>query len=65
MPTSWGTRSSQIFRDPVRPANSARFVFLDPRATEFFIDWQRIADDIVALLRAEAGRDPYDRACPI
>jgi transcriptional regulator with XRE-family HTH domain len=52
---------SEIFRDPVRPANAARFFFLDPRATEFYIDWQSIAHDIVALLRAEAGRDPYDR----
>jgi MmyB-like transcription regulator ligand binding domain len=52
---------SEMFRDPARPANAARFVFLDPRATEFFIDWQSIAHDIVAVLRAEAGRDPYDR----
>ena len=53
---------SEIFRDPVRPANAARFVFLDPRATEFYVEWERIAHDVVALLRAEAGRDPYNRA---
>jgi MmyB-like transcription regulator ligand binding domain len=53
---------SEIFRDPGRPANAARFVFLDPRATEFYVEWERIAHDVVALLRAEAGRDPYDRA---
>src|SRR3989440_6766727 len=52
---------SEIFREPVRPANAARFFFLDPRATEFYIDWESIAHDVVALLRAEAGRDPYDR----
>src|SRR2546426_1755041 len=52
---------SEIFRDPVRPANTARFFFLDPRAIEFYLDWQGIANDVVALLRAEAGRDPYDR----
>jgi MmyB-like transcription regulator ligand binding domain len=52
---------SEIFRDPVRPANAARFFFLDPRATEFYVDWQDIANDVVALLRAEAGRDPYNR----
>jgi hypothetical protein len=52
---------SEIFRDPVRPANAARFVFLDPHASEFYSDWQRIAHDVVALLRAEAGRDPYNR----
>jgi hypothetical protein len=35
--------------------------FLDPNATEFFRDWNKVANDTVALLRAEAGRDPYDR----
>lgn len=53
---------SELLRDPVGPPNAARFVFLDPRATEFFLDWETIANDVVALLRAEAGRDPYDRA---
>jgi hypothetical protein len=53
---------SEAFRDPIRPANLARFFFLDARASDFFVDWQSIANDIVALLRAEAGRDPYDRA---
>jgi transcriptional regulator with XRE-family HTH domain len=44
-----------------RPANTARFVFLDSRARDFFRDYDRAANDTVALLRAEAGRDPYDR----
>ena len=52
---------SPIYADPVRPANNARFLFLDPQATEFFADWDKVANDTVALLRAEAGRDPYDR----
>jgi hypothetical protein len=47
-------------RDP-RPANNARFLFLDPDATEFFRDWDKVASDTVAMLRAEAGRDPYER----
>ena len=42
--------------------NGARFVFLDPGAPEFYKQWDTIANDVVALLRAEAGRDPYDRA---
>ena len=42
--------------------NGARFVFLDPSAPEFYKQWDTIANDVVALLRAEAGRDPYDRA---
>ena len=52
---------SPVFDDPARPANTARFVFLDPQATDFFRDYDRAANDTVALLRAEAGRDPYDR----
>ena len=42
--------------------NAARFIFLDPRATDFYKDWETVANDVVWLLRAEAGRDPYDRA---
>ena len=52
---------SEMDLAPGRPANHARFVFLDPRATSFFLDWERAADDTVAMLRAEAGRDPHDR----
>ncbi|HYG94159.1 MAG TPA: helix-turn-helix transcriptional regulator [Nocardioides sp.] len=52
---------SPVYADPVRPANTARFVFLDPNATEFFRDYDKAANDTVALLRSEAGRDPYDR----
>nr|WP_246280564.1 helix-turn-helix transcriptional regulator [Cellulomonas humilata] len=44
------------------PANHARFTFLDDRARDFWIDWDRAADDAVSQLRTEAGRDPYDRA---
>jgi len=50
-----------VLADPVRPANHARFNFLDPRAHDFWIDWERAADDAVAALRAEAGRDPFNR----
>jgi transcriptional regulator with XRE-family HTH domain len=50
-----------VFEDPVRPANVARFVFLSSRASEFFVDWETVANDAVAILRAEAGRDPHDR----
>jgi hypothetical protein len=34
---------------------------IDPRAREFYVDWDRIARDIVALLHSAAGRNPYDR----
>jgi MmyB-like transcription regulator ligand binding domain len=40
----------------------ARFIFLDSAAAEFYQDWDRVASDTVALLRAEAGRNPTDRA---
>jgi len=49
------------FDSPGQPPNTARFFFLDPRATSFYADWDRVATDVVAVLRAEAGRDPYDR----
>ncbi|RZU19842.1 helix-turn-helix protein [Kribbella rubisoli] len=46
---------------PGQPPNSARFCFLDPVATEYFVDYDKVANDCVAYLRAEAGRDPYDK----
>jgi transcriptional regulator with XRE-family HTH domain len=43
------------------PANAARYVFLGPGAPEFYVDWDRAASDVVAILRYAAGRDPHDR----
>jgi transcriptional regulator with XRE-family HTH domain len=51
-----------VFGSPAKPANIARFLFLDPVAPEFYHDWDRHSSDAVALLRAEAGRSPTDRA---
>ena len=53
---------SELLSDPISPPNNARYVFLNPRSKEFFVDWERAADDIVAMLRSEAGRNPYDKA---
>jgi transcriptional regulator with XRE-family HTH domain len=50
----------EMFDGQERP-NAARFVFLDPRAHDFYLDWDRIARDVVATLRSAAGRNPYDR----
>jgi transcriptional regulator with XRE-family HTH domain len=50
-----------VYASPGRPANTARFAFLDPRAEDFYLDWDRVTDEVVAILRSEAGRDPYDR----
>ena len=51
-----------LFDSPEQPPNSARFTFLDPAAQQFFTDWEKAAKDLVATLRAEAGRNPHDRA---
>ena len=50
-----------VLADARRPANNARFVYLDPAAREFFADWDRAADDIAAMLRSEAGSNPHDK----
>jgi transcriptional regulator with XRE-family HTH domain len=52
---------SEHFRDPIRPVNTARFMFLDPRARTFYPDWDTNMRDSVAALHGEAGRNPYDR----
>ena len=51
---------SEQFASPraprTRPVTSS-----STRSSGFYIDWERVADDVVAILRGEAGRDPYDR----
>jgi hypothetical protein len=42
--------------------NIARYIFLDPGAHDFFIDWDAAGIATAALLRAEVGREPRDRA---
>ena len=54
---------SPVLADPRRPANTTRFVYLHPEAArEFFVDYDRIANDAAAMLRLEAGRNPHDKA---
>ncbi|MFJ9026007.1 helix-turn-helix transcriptional regulator [Streptomyces sp. NPDC102259] len=50
-----------VFQDPARPVNLARFQFLNPGAAQYMteLDYQRAAS--AALLRTEAGQDPYNR----
>ncbi|MFG2314153.1 MULTISPECIES: helix-turn-helix transcriptional regulator [Streptomyces] len=50
-----------VLADPRRPANTARFVYLNPEAArEFFVDYDEITGDVAAKLRMEAGRRPHD-----
>jgi transcriptional regulator with XRE-family HTH domain len=46
-------KSGQLF-------NAARFQFLDARAEDFFVDFERAKRNVVALLHQAAGRDPFD-----
>jgi transcriptional regulator with XRE-family HTH domain len=52
---------SELYAAPARPVNTARFLFLDPRAAAAYGDWDRVATETVAILRSAAGRDPYNR----
>ena len=49
-----------VFEMPGRP-NVARFVFLDPRSQDFFIEWSKVAGEAAALLRTLASENPYDQ----
>ena len=50
-----------VLDDRPLPVNMAQFIFFDRRASEFFIDWDDVANDTVAILRGQAGHDPFDR----
>ena len=56
-----------VLRSPVagatgkRPANTTRFVYLDPAAENFFMDYDVVANDAASYLRLEAGRNPHDK----
>ena len=51
-----------LYASAARPVNLARYCFLDPGAENFYPDWEEAADTTVAILRTEAGRDPYNKA---
>ena len=52
---------SPVIGEGGRLPNLARFQFLDPAARDFYPDWDRFAEMCVAVMRAEAGRDPHDK----
>ncbi len=37
-----------------------RYLFLDPSAPDLYPDWERIANETVAIMRHTAGADPRD-----
>ncbi|MCH5644991.1 helix-turn-helix domain-containing protein [Gordonia sp. ABSL49_1] len=54
---------SPVLADARRPANTTRFVYLNPvAAQELFVDYDQIARDAAAMLRLEAGQNPHDKA---
>lgn len=50
-----------VLDEPAWNGNVARFNFLDERAAAFFPNYAVSMDTTVALLRTEAGRDPYNK----
>jgi transcriptional regulator with XRE-family HTH domain len=52
---------SPAYDGSARPVNLARFTFLNPRATQLYPNWDDAANTTVAMLRSDAGRNPYDR----
>ena len=52
---------SPLYANVDRPVNSARYLFLDPTAREMYPDWERIANETVAIMRRTAGAEPRDR----
>src|SRR3954462_2675714 len=52
---------SGVYADGASRPNLGRYMFLDPRSRDFYIEWAAVAKDVVSALRIEAGRNPYDR----
>lgn len=51
-----------VFARATGVPNLARFIFFDARSEQLFPQWQRTADEAVALLQAEAARSPQSPA---
>lgn len=52
------TLYAPVFARAEETPNVARFMFFDTAADQFFPEWAKEADDLVALLRGEAARSP-------
>ncbi|KHO22786.1 XRE family transcriptional regulator [Mycolicibacterium setense] len=53
---------SPLYERAVGAPNFARFIFFDSAAAQVFPEWERSADEAVALLQAEAVRVPHSPA---
>ncbi|MEC4015650.1 helix-turn-helix domain-containing protein [Streptomyces sp. H27-D2] len=67
---AWNTLAARVSFDldavPDRRRNSALLLFFDPAAKELHPDWERLAAETVANLRADAGRHADDpRTCEV
>lgn len=51
-----------LLASEVAQGNNARFLFLDPASRDYYPDWERGADDVVAVLRGYTGQNPQDKA---
>jgi transcriptional regulator with XRE-family HTH domain len=50
-----------VLADRRRPANTTRWIYLNPGAAEqFFVDYDQITKDAAAMLRLEASHNPHD-----
>lgn len=45
---------------PYRERNLTRWIVLAPEAQELYVDWEKIAAEMTAILRLDAGRHPDD-----
>lgn len=50
-----------VLNEPAHRRNIARFDFLDPRAADYYPNYDGALSVAVALLRTEAGRAPHDK----
>lgn len=57
-------RMGRALYSPVLEApdpNAARFAFLNPTAQDFYVDWDKNTQELVAAMRGDAGRNPFDK----
>jgi transcriptional regulator with XRE-family HTH domain len=45
---------------PYRDRNLTRWILLEPAARELYVDWDKIASEMVAILRLDSGAHPND-----